>query len=71
MRTSWCLATGRAALVDTPVTFLSGPRAVVRRRWTHPHRRPGRPALPQATFDLIVRLTPETRTGPTCRSSAN
>jgi hypothetical protein len=31
-------------------------RALVRRRWTYPHPRPGRPALPVETVDLIVRL---------------
>jgi hypothetical protein len=31
----------------------------VRRRWTHPHRRVGRPPLPAETVELIVRLARE------------
>jgi hypothetical protein len=45
-----------AAYLVTPETILRWHRALVRRRWTYPHRRPGRPALPQQTVELIVRL---------------
>ena len=45
-----------AAYLVTPETILRWHRALVRRRWTYPHRRPGRPALPQETVELIVRL---------------
>jgi len=43
----------------TPETILRWHRALVRRRWTYPHRRPGRPALPRGTVELIVRLARE------------
>ncbi len=43
----------------TPETILRWHRALVRRRWTYPHRKPGRPALPQETVELIVRLARE------------
>jgi putative transposase len=39
-----------------PQTFLRWHRDLVRRRWTYPHRRPGRPALPAGTVSLVLRL---------------
>jgi putative transposase len=48
-----------AALLVTPETILRWHRALVRRRWTYRHRRPGRPALPEETVELIVRLSKE------------
>ena len=48
-----------ASFLVTPETILRWHRALVRRRWTYPHRRPGRPALPQETVELIVRLARE------------
>jgi putative transposase len=48
-----------AAFLITPNTILRWHRALVRQRWTYPHRRPGRPALPEETVDLIVRLARE------------
>ncbi len=35
-----------AAFLVTPETILRWHRAVVRRRWTYPHRGPGRPPFP-------------------------
>ena len=32
---------------------------MVARRWTYPHRRPGRPATPEAIRELVVRLARE------------
>src|SRR6202140_2295406 len=48
-----------ASFLVTPETILRWHRALVRRRWTYPHRRPGRPPLPDETIELIVRLTRE------------
>jgi transposase InsO family protein len=52
-RDSW------AAFVVTPGTVLGWHKALVKRHWTHPGRRPGRPALPDDTVDLIVRMAKE------------
>ena len=48
-----------AAFLVTPETILRWHRALVRRRWTYPHRGTGRPPLPQETSELIVRLAHE------------
>jgi putative transposase len=48
-----------AAFLVTPETILRWHRALVRRRWTHPHRRPGRPPVPDETVELILRLARE------------
>ena len=48
-----------AAFLVTPETILGWHRALVRRRWTYPHGKPGRPALPKETVELIVRLSKE------------
>jgi putative transposase len=48
-----------AAFLVTPETILRWHRALVRRRWTDPHRRPGRPALPDVTVEVICRLARE------------
>ena len=47
------------AFLVTPETILRWHRTLVRRRWTFPHRRPGRPSLPAETVGLIVRLARE------------
>src|ERR1017187_6809658 len=49
---------GRSFLV-TPQTVLAWHRRLVRRHWTYPHRRPGRPSLPNETVELICRLARE------------
>jgi putative transposase len=36
-----------ASFLVTPETIQRWHRALVRRRWTYPHRKPGRPVLPQ------------------------
>jgi len=48
-----------AAFLVTPETILRWHRALVRRRWTYPHRRPGRPPPPEETVELIMRLSKE------------
>ena len=60
-----------AAFLVTPETILRWHRALVRRRWTYPHRGPGRPPLPKETVELIVRLAEENSGRATCASSAN
>ena len=50
-----------AAFLITPETILRWHRTLVRRRWTYPHRPPGRPPLPEETVELIVRLARENR----------
>jgi putative transposase len=44
------------AFLVSPDTILRWHRALVRLRWTYPHRSPGRPALPEDTVELIVRM---------------
>src|SRR5664280_2646958 len=43
----------------TPETILGWHRSLVRKRWTYPHRRQGRPTLPEETVNLILRLARE------------
>ena len=42
-----------------PATFLSWHRRLVARRWTYPHRWPGRPSVDSETRALVVRLAKE------------
>ena len=39
-----------------PATLLRWHRDLVARRWTYPHRRPGRPSVPSGTVSLVLRL---------------
>jgi putative transposase len=48
-----------AALLVSPDTILRWHRAIVRRHWTYPHRRPGRSPLSVETVELIDRLARE------------
>ena len=43
----------------TPQTILDWHRTLVKKSWTYPHRRPGRPSLPDETVGLICRLAEE------------
>jgi hypothetical protein len=47
------------AFVVTPATLLARHRRMVARRWTYPHRRPGRPRVDEDTTALVVRLGTE------------
>jgi transposase len=47
------------SFLASPHTVLEWHRRLVRRRWTYPHRRPGRPSLPGETVELICRLARE------------
>lgn len=42
-----------------PETLLRWHRELVRRKWTKPHRRPGRPAIDPETRNLVLRLARE------------
>jgi transposase len=52
----------RRGLLITPSTILRWHRHLVRRRWTIPHTRPGRPAVPAGVRTLITRLATENPT---------
>ena len=45
-----------------PATLLAWHRDLVRRRWSYPHRRSGRPALATGTVALVIRLARENPT---------
>src|SRR5437870_11649201 len=49
----------RHGLVVTPATLLRWHRELVRRRWTYPQRRPGRPPTDPALRELVLRLARE------------
>jgi putative transposase len=50
---------GWSSFVVKPATLLRWHRELVARRWTYPHRRPGRPATPDDVRTLVLRLARE------------
>jgi putative transposase len=49
----------RLALLVTPRSVLRWHARLVARKWTYPHRRPGRPPKPEALRQLVLRLARE------------
>jgi len=49
----------KRSLFVSPGTLLRWHRELVARRWTYPHRRPGRPQTPFEVRELVVRLAGE------------
>jgi putative transposase len=47
------------AFLITPETLLRWHRRIIARRWTYPHRRPGRPPLEPQVSELLLRLARE------------
>ena len=52
----------RGGFFVQPATLLRWHRDLIRRRWTYPHRRSGRPTAPAAAAALVVRLARENPT---------
>ncbi len=47
------------SFIVTPATLLRWHRELVAERWTYPHKKPGRPPIPEETEELILRLARE------------
>jgi putative transposase len=53
----------RHGLIVTPQTLLRWHRELVRRKWTQPQRRPGRPAVEDRVRQLVLRFARESTLG--------
>jgi len=56
-----CLGNGWGAFLIRPETLLRWHRSLVARKWTRPHRRPGRPAIDPEVCKLILSMARENR----------
>jgi putative transposase len=61
----------RLYLLVTPATLLRWHRALVKRYWTRPHRRPGRPSVRSEIRQFVLTWQATTRPGATDASTAN
>jgi putative transposase len=61
----------RRSLFVTPATLIRWHRELVARRWTYPHRRPGRPPTRAEVRELVVRWRGRTQAGATGASRAS
>ena len=61
----------RLDLLITPSTILRWHRQLIAHRWTTPHTRPSRPAIPAGVRALVVRLATENRTWGIAASTAS
>jgi hypothetical protein len=64
-------AAWKRSVLVTPGTVLRWHRKLVARRWTYPHRGPGRPATGAELRELVVRLARENKVGGTGGSRAS
>jgi len=64
-------AAWKRSVLVTPGTVLRWHRELVARRWTYPHRGPGRPATGAELRELVVRLARENKVGGTGGSRAS
>ncbi|MBO3747514.1 hypothetical protein J5X84_15660 [Streptosporangiaceae bacterium NEAU-GS5] len=62
---------GWTAFAVTPATLLRWHRDMVRRKWTHPRRRPGRPSTTPEVRALVYAWWPRTQHGGTDASTAS
>jgi hypothetical protein len=60
-----------ATFFVTPSTLLRWQRDLIRRRWTYPHKKPGRPPTHKTIRHLVLRMAAEMLAGATSGSSAN